>query len=366
MTDVAAKLTRVRAYMKEHDLDAVVFSSRANFAWLTCGGDNHVVAQSDSGQAAVMVTARQVCVIADAIEGPRIEKEEPVNGFTLKTHPWTQDLGEAVRKAVGSKKQAATDEPWRMDLPPLPGDFNHSVRAELCPGDIRRYRQLGRDCAIAIETVAQHMSVGDSGHVVEADLSRHLLVRGIQPHVLLVGFDDRLRRSRHPIPSVNHLRHLAMLVVCGQRGGLIANLTRMVHFGPLSAELKARHASVCKVEATMWEATQPGRAWKDVFKAAQKAYKDEGFDKEWEQHHQGGPTGYAGRDFLVTPQEDRLIHNNQAVAWNPSISGTKSEDTFIVNEEGRQVLTACSKNWPVCKVRLPGGVMIERPDILVR
>ena len=80
-----------------------------------------------------------------------------------------------------------------------------------------------------METVARSMTVGDSGHQVEADLARHLLARGIQPFLILVAFDDRLLKYRHPTPTANHLRHSAMLVICGLRHGLIANMTRMVH-----------------------------------------------------------------------------------------------------------------------------------------
>ena len=60
-----------------------------------------------------------------------------------------------------------------------------------------------------------------------------------------------------------------------------------------------------------------------------------------------------GRDYLVTPGETRRVVENQAVGWNPSITGTKSEDTILSSGE---VLTEM-KNWPVRG---------SRPDILCR
>ena len=107
--------------------------------------------------------------------------------------------------------------------------------------------------------------------------------------------------------STNHLRFNGMLVMCGQRGGLIANLTRLIHFGPPAKELMAKHETVCKVEAALWEATKPGAKWGDALKAGITAYKNVGHAKEWELHHQGGPTGYSGRDFIVTPDEKRTV-----------------------------------------------------------
>ena len=210
------------------------------------------------------------------------------------------------------------------------------------------------------------MSVGYSGHQVEADLARHLLARGIQPFLILVAFDDRLQAYRHPTPTANHLRHAAMLVVCGLRHGLIANVTRMVHFGKISDDLKKRHEAACTVELALWQATQAGAVWGDILKTGIAQYKKQGFAKEWVLHHQGGPTGFSGRDFLVTPDEKRVVQEHQAVAWNPSITGTKTEDTFILLPDNeRLVVTDASRNWPKVKVTL-NGETVERPAILQR
>ena len=157
-----------------------------------------------------------------------------------------------------------------------------------------------------------------------------------------------------------------MIVICGQRGGLIANLSRLVHFGPPAKVLMAKHEAVCKVEAALWEATVPGAKWGDVLKVGIAAYKNVGHAKEWELHHQGGPTGYSGRDFIVTPDEKRTVIDKQAVAWNPSITGTKSEDTFIVDGTTRVPVTACTSDWPTVTVKAPSGAVFTRPSILER
>lgn len=363
MTETADKLARVRAYLKQHQLDGVVFNTRANFAWLSGGGDNHVVSQGESGVGALVVTAKQALVVANRIEIDRLTSEEPLSAFTPKTFPWIQPLREALPKVVTGS--LVSDDP-STGLPGLPGDFNQTVRATLCEHEIRRYKALGRDCALVIETVARQVAVGDSEHQVEADLARHLLARGVQPFVLLVAFDERILKHRHATPTAKHLRKHAMLVVCGQRGGLIASLTRFVHFGPVSAEIAAKHEAVCRVEAALWEATVTGKPWNSAFEAGLAQYKKEGFAKEWELHHQGGPTGYSGRDFMVTPSETRPILDRQAVAWNPSITGTKTEDTFILIEGKREVVTQCSDHWPQVTVATPSGGKLTRPGILVR
>jgi len=312
-----------------------------------------------------VVTPKQCLVVANRIEIDRLHSEEPISTFTVKTFPWTQPASAALAKLLPGKKYAC-DDPGFAGFPPLPGDFVQSVRSPLSDFEIRRYKALGRDCSLVIETVARNLAVGDSEHQAEADLAKHLLARGIQPFVLLVAFDQRIQRYRHPVPTANHLRKHAMLVVCGQRQGLIANLTRIVHFGAVPPDIQARHESVLRIEAALWHATRPGVRWGDALKAGIKQYEKEGFAKEWELHHQGGPTGYAGRDFLVTPDEARPVLDHQGVAWNPSITGSKSEDTWIVEGEGRIAVTAPSEHWPTVKVSLPGAGQFVRPGILVR
>jgi hypothetical protein len=63
--------------------------------------------------------------------------------------------------------------------------------------------------------------------------------------------------------------------------------------------------------------------------------------------------GYECRDFKATPTEQRGVVEHQAVGWNPSITGTKSEDTILSTGE---VLTG-TPGWP-----LNGS----RPEILCR
>lgn len=365
MSETAEKLTRIRKYLKAKKLDGVILTSRGNFAWLSGGADNHVVSQSERGVGALVVTPKQALVVANRIEIDRLAHEEPLAGFAPKSYPWIQPLCEALPKLLTGKK-FLSDDPAVTGYPELAADFVPTVRVALSDFEIRRYKALGRDCSVAMETVARQVSKGDSEHQVEADIARHLLARGIQPHLILVGFDQRVEKYRHPTPTNNHVRTHAMLVLCGQRGGLIANLTRSVHFGPISPELVARHEAACKVEAALWDATVPGATWGDALKAGIAMYKTVGHAKEWELHHQGGPTGYAGRDLIVTPDAKLEIQDHQAVAWNPSITGTKSEDTFIIEGAAKSVITACSPGWPTLTVKLPKGGTWQRPAILVR
>jgi hypothetical protein len=50
------------------------------------------------------------------------------------------------------------------------------------------------------------------------------------------------------------------------------------------------------------------------------------------------------------------------VAWNPSITRVKSEDTVLLTTDGCEVLTR-TDDWPRAHVEVSGGA-IERPSLL--
>jgi Xaa-Pro aminopeptidase len=155
-----------------------------------------------------------------------------------------------------------------------------------------------------------------------------------------------------------------MLVVCGRRHGLIVSATRIVHFGDVPADLKKKHAAVVAVDAAFIANTRVGVRIGDIFKAGLEAYAQQGHGDEWQLHHQGGPTGYAPRDYRATESTDDLVQPNQAFAWNPSIAGTKSEDTIIATADGPAVISA-SPGLPRLSVSA-AGLSLDRPDIVVR
>jgi antitoxin VapB len=54
----------------------------------------------------------------------------------------------------------------------------------------------------------------------------------------------------------------------------------------------------------------------------------------------------------------------QVFAWNPSITGTKSEDSILVGETANEIITEIA-DWPSINVQV-GQQVIKRPAILVK
>ena len=131
-----------------------------------------------------------------------------------------------------------------------------------------------------------------------------------------------------------------MLVVCAERGGLFANLTRIVDYEGPDPETARRQETCAEILRRMREeATRPGRTLAEAFEDCRRFYAEAGFPDAWRGHHQGGTTGYASREVVATPGANHEIQTGQAFAWNPSLEGAKAEETFVLLESGPEVLT---------------------------
>lgn len=364
-SEIATKLQRLTGYLANCGLDGVLLQKRANFAWITGGRDNHIPSTSESGVAAILATADKLVCLTSCIEGPRFRTEELANsGIEVVEYPWWdhQAAGRIAADVIGGRKIAS--DTGAFGLSPLPAGFT-SLRWSLTDMEVQRYRYCGQLASAAIEAACRQTQVGDSEFDIAARLEFEVQRTGAAPAVVLVATDRRVFEYRHPIPTSRKLERYAMLVVCAEYRGLIANCTRFIHFGPLADDLAARQQAVCNVDAAVNLATRPGRTLGEIFADLQAAYAANGYADEWQKHHQGGSTGYAGRDVTATPTSTQVVESNQAFAWNPSILGTKSEDTFLVTAGGIENLTAASGNWPKVTGRCSAGELV-RPDILVR
>ncbi|MFO8006805.1 MAG: M24 family metallopeptidase [Candidatus Brocadiia bacterium] len=364
--EFAVKMERLEQFMAEHELAGLALSRAENFAWLGCGASNAVVTSSETGMGTLLVRPGGATLLANNIETERLLTEElDGTGITeAETYPWHEPerREEIIGRASAGGRFAADD--GSAGLPPLPAEFSR-LRYTLTAAEIERYTALGRDCAEAMERAARSVERGMTERDVTGVLGRQLLSRGITPVVLFVGADDRITRWRHCVTKDATVEHCAMLVTCGRRQGLICAITRLVHFGEPGEDLRARHEAVCRVDAAAILATRPGRKVADVFADVQQAYADSGFPDEWKLHHQGGATGYLPREYLATPGSTEIVHPAQAFGWNPSICGTKSEDTILVEDDGTAVLTAPTADWPVVEAECAGATL-QRADILVK
>jgi hypothetical protein len=114
------------------------------------------------------------------------------------------------------------------------------------------------------------------------------------------------------------------------------------------------------VVADACPAAGPDARLNAVYDAIVASYARHGHPGAEQYHHQGGTTGYLSREIVARPHTDTVIEAGTALAWNPSLPGSKIEDTVLTTEHGIEILTA-DPAWPT--VTVAGR---PRPDLLVR
>lgn len=364
MTERQSKHAGVAHYLIDHQLDAVLLSRRCNFSWYTCGARNYVATACDVGNSYLLVTRERATVLTNNIEGERLAGEEMAGSdIEVLTWPYYDDGAQpgAMAKAIGSMRVAVDAPVGGVQGPVLGREFDR-LRWALTDAEIDRYRRTCTDTVNVVESVARAAKPGLTEDQLLGMLSAGLLSLGLQPWVAFAAADDRIAKYRHPLPAGRRIKKYFMLVTCAERGGLICACTRLAAFGKLPLELADRHRAVCRVEAALMGATTPGMTLGDIYAEAQAAYEALGFADEWKKHHQGGSTGYLPREVKAAAGEQTLTLANQAFAWNPSIAGTKAEDTILCRD-GNPALLAAPTNWPMIGAEWRGR-NVPRPAIL--
>lgn len=361
MSEFNQKQDRLRALLAERKLDALLLQRVSSFAWATCGAASYVNTATTEGAASLLITPSARYLITNNIEVTRLEQEEQLGaqGWEIRTTRWHEAPVSVAELAKGLKLGADGPYPGATDLS---GEIAH-LRANLLPEEVERFRQLSRWCAEAMNSAARAVQPGQTEYELAGRLAREAESRGAQCIVNLIATDQRIFSFRHPLPTDKKLERYAMLILCGRRWGLVCSVTRLVHFGPLPDEVRRKMEAVAQIDAEFIAATRPGQKLSAVFQCATAAYAKAGFGDEWHLHHQGGPAGYEPREYVGTPNSTEVVSAGQVYAWNPSITGSKSEDTILVGENGNEVLTEMP-GWPTLTMTTEGGQKIARPVIL--
>ena len=118
-----------------------------------------------------------------------------------------------------------------------------------------------------------------------------------------------------------------------------------MYFGKASPELLEQYRQTIDIENACAAITRPGVDDIEIINLCKKMYSDFGYPDMWKEHHQGGPQSYTNGFYLISDNRHEVIRLHQPYGYNPSISntktgaGTKTEDGFIVMEDGPLFIT---------------------------
>ena len=361
--ECAVKLERLQKMMDDRGLMGVYIKRQDNFAWLTCGGVNYI-GLGETGNCGLLVLRNgERYAVTNNIEAPRMDDEEHLTelGFPILFSVWhdsgfeKKTVTELCPENLGCDHASALGVNVASAIAPL--------RYSLTAQEIERYRYAGHLISRAVEQTAASIRPGDREKTIAGRLYALCMQDGLDVTSIMCASDERIYGYRHPIPTEKVVRERVQLGGNIRYRGITICLTRFVTFAPLSDALKAQYKANREIDCTMMANTVPGSSYQRPFLAGKAAYEAHGYGEEFNKHHQGGPIGYVPRDCRVGFENDVTIRENQAFCWNPSITGTKSEDTMIATSQGPQLVTH-PVLFPTVKVEAE-GLVFERAGVLM-
>jgi len=366
--EVDRKIERVAALARDSGLAGIVVTTQHNFAWLTGGRTNRIDASREVGTASLLVSAHgRRIVLASTIEAPRTAEETVAGlGFDLVEFPWTEDRADPshmfrlAEQAIGGGALGAdTATPHAK---PVEGALA-KLRATLDRDELSRYRKLGDVVGRTLGELVRSTLPGASERDVARAVAAAFLTLDIRPVVLLVAADRRIAAYRHPTPTNVQWTRRLLVAVCAEYEGLIVGASRIVSTRP-DEDLQKRTRATAQVCAALLESTKTGATGADLFAAAASTYAAAGYPGEERLHHQGGAIAYRSREWVAHPRSSDVVTPIQAFAWNPTVTGTKIEETCVVHEDDRLEIVTSSPGWPVIEVGVRGQRLFL-PDVFV-
>lgn len=347
------------------NLGGVLLNAQHNFSWLTGGKSSAINASIENGACFLLVRRDgEKFVLANNIEMPRILGEDISDtDFEPVEFSWEDEksAGDFVLKKAAALLEnnsgLASDLFFSGETRPVE-NLIARCRFELTDAEIERYKSLGKDAGEAIGKLFETLKPGETEREIARQAKDALEACGINSVVTLVGADERIEKFRHPVPTANRWKKVLLVAVCARREGLIASLSRIACVGEIPVELKRRTEATAFVYAKIAAATTAGTSGAELYRIAAEAYAERNFAGEINRHHQGGATGYKSREWVAHPKSAEIVRQNQAFAWNPTVPGAKTEETFLTSESGFEIITA-SPNFPQTAIETNGREIIS-------
>lgn len=357
--EVDRKVERVAAFARDGGFSGVVLATQHDFAWLTAGRTSRVDATRETGSGSLLVTADgRRFALASAIETPRMRDEAVARlGFEVVEYPWTDDRADAtlpfrIAARLAGSDRLATDIVTTA-AQNVEGRLSR-LRSTLVAEEIPRYRALGSEVGETLGQLMRSLRPGATELDVARTVTSALLGIDAYPNVLLVAGDHRIAKYRHPVPTRTVWRERLLVATCAERDGQIVAASRLIAAGRLDDDFRKRTLATACVFAALLEATVAGATGARLFAAAAKAYADQGYPGEELLHHQGGVIACRSREWVAHPASDVAVEPPQAFAWNPTVTGSKVEETVVLGADDRLDVVTSSPGWPSVEVTVRG------------
>ena len=366
LPELENKNKRLLELLDRLHLDGVLLTDRANFRWISGGRDNGQTLAWPWPAASVLFTRAERTCLASSLATARMEAEEMMGmGWKTVSYPWDNRPAaqKIARDLIGTRRIAADVDVFGLNLPSLPGNFGE-LKLVLTEGEIARYREGGKRTTAGVQAAARELRPGQTEHGIAGLVEHHLHRQGVTPVRVWATADDRVTRFVCTPPTELKAMQCVIIAASADYRGLVSTMTRMVHFGPPSADFRKRYQAVSNLDAAMIMSTRIGRSLVEFGGIIQQVCVQEGYPNSAGAFHPGGISGYGICEVSAGSEAAWVLSENQSIAWTPTLPGVRTGDTVLLTAKGPEMLTQIQGDWPKL-VGHHGGQTMPRPDVLV-
>ena len=349
--DVDAKQSWAAELLNRHQAELLFVLEQANFAWLTSGAATRGL-MSPEEHPLLCYSATQRWLVCGNFESQRMFDEELDGlGFLLKEWPWHARRDRVVADLVRSRTVIADQA---VDNAKVVGDDLRAARLALSTYEQACLKQLGKLVVHCLEATGRSATSGDTERELAGQIAHRLLRYGVTPVNVSVSGDGRSRSYRRHGYTGLPVNRFGVLSATGRKYGLYVTAARSFHFGQVDDALKAEQLAACRVAATYAASCWPDAMPRDILTAAQRVYKLNNFEHEWELSPQGYVTGRAPVEVRLDPSTKDELRQNYAVTWGPAVGSAVCQDTLLVTEAGPVAITP-TVNWGTATIKVAGA-----------
>lgn len=357
----AQKREKVRAWLREAELDGVIISRRDNFAWITCGGDSRVINCTEVGVGHLVVTRDKHYLVAYYMDSDRVLQDQvPGQGYEQVTLFWHEG-DERLRALDLAGKRVAADTPVPGTL--FAGEAIMDLQWPLNELEVERSRWLGRSVGEILERVMRDVEPGMTEREIQHRLHGEIIQRGMDLEVPIVGSDERIYQYRHVLATDKPLQSYLLLGPVVRRWGLTALVSRSMHFGEPPEDVKQAFHCVSTIEGRIMAMLREGLPFAEILVHQKQWYDELGFPGGWNYHFQGGPTGYVLVD-AARSLTGKVVQMPQTYSWFTTARGAKVEELTLLTGNGVEI-PSLGDHWPTVEVDTAAGPF-EVPGMLIR
>ncbi|HUQ38906.1 MAG TPA: Xaa-Pro peptidase family protein [Acidimicrobiales bacterium] len=345
----AQRIDRVRARMRELDLEVLLLSLGADLPWLT----GYTAMPLERLTMLVLPVDGEITLVVPGLEAARVEADDSL--FRLR--PWneTEDPVAIVAGLVGAARHIGVgDRTWATFVLGLQQqlDSAHWVRASEVTGPLRAVKDADevaalRAAAEGADRVAAALLGGDIPLVgrreieVSRELGERLRAEGHQRVNFAIVGSGPNAASPHHEPG-DRVIGTGESVVCdfgGTMDGYCSDITRTVFTGDPPPEFRGLYDVLQEAQAAGVAAARPGTPCEEIDAAARDIIDAAGFGPEF-LHRTGHGIGLEEHEdpYLVAGNAD-LLEPGHAFSIEPGIYvegrwGARIEDIVVAGDDG--------------------------------